>query len=94
MKIQPAEIALQDRHSTAVAYRQTMPAVKGTIADAQETNNVIEQSIVQGLVTRSQSGFYTVRIEEGRSILCTLPGRFKQGRRTVKSPVVVGDHLS
>lgn len=93
MKTQPAEIALQDRHSAAVAYRQTLPAVKGTIADAQETNNVIEQSIVQGLVTRSQSGFYTVRIEAGRSILCTLPGRFKQGRRTVKSPVVVGDHL-
>jgi ribosome biogenesis GTPase len=50
--------------------------------------------LLTGLVTRSQSGFYTVRLGEGRTIVCTLPGRFKQGRRTVKNPVVVGDHVS
>jgi ribosome biogenesis GTPase / thiamine phosphate phosphatase len=33
-----------------------------------------------------------VRVGE-QTIVCTLPGRFKQGRRTVKNPVVVGDHI-
>jgi ribosome biogenesis GTPase / thiamine phosphate phosphatase len=45
-----------------------------------------------GLVIRSQSGFHTVRRGE-QTIVCSLPGRFKQGRRTVKNPVVVGDHI-
>lgn len=53
-----------------------------------------EQETLEGLVVRSQSGFYTVLLGEGRTITCTLPGRFKQGRRTVKSPVVVGDHVA
>ncbi len=44
----------------------------------------------EGLVIRAQSGFYYVRVGE-ETITCTLPGRFKQGRRTVKNPVVVGD---
>jgi ribosome biogenesis GTPase len=43
-------------------------------------------------VIRSQSGFHTVRSGE-RTIVCSLPGRFKQGRRTVKNPVVVGDRI-
>jgi ribosome biogenesis GTPase len=47
---------------------------------------------VEGLVIRSQSGFHTARVGE-KTIVCSLPGRFKQGRRTVKNPVVVGDHI-
>jgi ribosome biogenesis GTPase / thiamine phosphate phosphatase len=54
---------------------------------------VTEQIILEGLVTRSLSGFYTVRTDGG-TFTCTLPGRFKQGRRTVKNPVVVGDHVT
>ncbi len=45
---------------------------------------------IEGLVLRAQSGFYTVRVGD-ETVTCTLPGRFKQGRRTVKNPVVVGD---
>jgi ribosome biogenesis GTPase len=45
-----------------------------------------------GLVIRSQSGFNTVRAG-AETIVCSLPGRFKQGRRTVKNPIVVGDHV-
>jgi len=52
-----------------------------------------EVPALDGLVTRAQSGFYTVRLPDARTIVCSLPGRFKQGRRTVKSPVVVGDHV-
>jgi ribosome biogenesis GTPase len=51
-----------------------------------------EQSRVDGLVTRAQSGFYNVRVGD-RTVVCTLPGRFKQGKRTVKNPVVIGDHV-
>jgi ribosome biogenesis GTPase len=47
---------------------------------------------IEGLVIRSQSGFHTVRTGK-QTIVCSLPGRFKQGRRTVKNPVVVGDHI-
>jgi len=54
---------------------------------------VAEQITLEGLVTRSVSGFYTVRTDGG-TFTCTLPGRFKQGRRTVKNPVVVGDHVT
>ncbi len=43
-------------------------------------------------MVRSQSGFYTVQLEAHR-LTCSLPGRFKQGRRLVKNPVVVGDHV-
>lgn len=46
--------------------------------------------LLEGLVVRSQSGFYTVRVDE-RTLVCTLPGRFKQGRRTEKNPLVIGD---
>lgn len=51
-----------------------------------------EEEILEGLVVRSQSGFHTVRVGE-RTIVCSLPGRFKQGRRTVKNPVVIGDRV-
>ncbi|HWE62760.1 MAG TPA: ribosome small subunit-dependent GTPase A [Chloroflexota bacterium] len=53
-----------------------------------------EPTTLGGLVIRAQSGFYTVRLADSRTIICTLPGRFKQGRRTVKNPVVVGDQVS
>ena len=46
----------------------------------------------EGLVIRAQSGFYYVRAGD-ETVTCTLPGRFKQGRRTVKNPVVVGDRV-
>ena len=49
-----------------------------------------EPPLETGLVVRALSGFYTVRLPD-RTLICTLPGRFKQGRRTVKNPVVVGD---
>ncbi len=50
------------------------------------------EDLLEGLVVRSQSGFYTVRVGE-RTLVCSLPGRFKQGRRTEKSPLVIGDHV-
>lgn len=52
-----------------------------------------ELPALTGLITCSRSGFYSVRLEEERTITCSLPGRFKQGRRTVKNPVVVGDRV-
>lgn len=52
-----------------------------------------ELAVLDGLIIRATSGFYTVKLADGRTIVCSLPGRFKQGRRTVKSPVVVGDHV-
>jgi ribosome biogenesis GTPase len=54
---------------------------------------VNDQSSDTGLVTRALSGFYSVRVGE-HTVVCTLPGRFKQGKRTVKNPVVVGDHVA
>ncbi len=51
-----------------------------------------EEPRLEALVVRSQSGFYTVQLEAHR-LTCSLPGRFKQGRRLVKNPVVVGDHV-
>jgi ribosome biogenesis GTPase len=51
-----------------------------------------EGACLEGLVVRSQSGFYTVRHGD-QDRTCTLPGRFKQGRRLVKNPVVIGDHV-
>ena len=39
------------------------------------------EDLLEGLVVRSQSGFYTVRVSD-RTLVCSLPGRFKQGRRT------------
>lgn len=49
--------------------------------------------IREGMVVRSQSGFHTVRAGE-RIVVCSLPGRFKQGRRTAKNPVVIGDRVT
>ncbi|HVA90986.1 MAG TPA: ribosome small subunit-dependent GTPase A [Chloroflexota bacterium] len=51
-----------------------------------------DDNLREGLVVRSQSGFYTVRVGE-QTLVCSLPGRFKQGRRTEKSPLVIGDHV-
>src|SRR5207237_438632 len=53
-------------------------------------SSVTDEATIEGLVVRSQSGFYTVRTPHG-TIICSLPGRFKQGRRTAKNPVVIGD---
>ncbi len=50
------------------------------------------EGLLEGLVVRSQSGFYTVRVAD-RTLVCSLPGRFKQGRRTEKNPLVIGDHV-
>ena len=36
--------------------------------------------MIQGLITRSQSGFYTVETSQG-PIVCQLRGRLKRGRR-------------
>lgn len=44
---------------------------------------------LRGLVTRTQSGFYTVQTEKG-PLMCTLRGRLKQGRRE-GDVVAVGD---
>lgn len=52
-----------------------------------------EEACLEALVVRSQSGFYTVQVGD-RRLTCTLPGRFKQGRRVVKNPVVIGDRVT
>jgi len=46
---------------------------------------------LQGLVVRTQSGFYTVETGQG-SLMCTLRGRLKQGRRE-GDVVAVGDRV-
>jgi len=46
---------------------------------------------MRGLVIRSQSGFYTVKTDQGL-IVCQLRGKFKQGPRT-GDMVAVGDYV-
>ena len=44
----------------------------------------------QGLVVRSEGGFYTVQLPTDR-ILCTLVKRLRRGERTATNPLAVGD---
>src|SRR5690348_6763726 len=44
----------------------------------------------QGLVVRSEGGFYTVQLPADR-ILCTLVKRLRRGERTATNPLAVGD---
>jgi len=46
---------------------------------------------MRGLIIRSQSGFYTVKTDQGM-IVCQLRGKFKQGPRT-GDMVAVGDYV-
>ncbi len=46
---------------------------------------------MEGIITRSQSGFYTVATESGQ-IICELRGKFKKGRRT-GDVAAVGDKV-
>lgn len=44
----------------------------------------------RGLVVRSQSGFYTVQLEQGEGLVCHLRGRLKKGPR-LGDVIAVGD---
>ena len=46
----------------------------------------------EGLVVKSQSGFFEVQIGESRSVTCELRGRLKQGART-GDILAVGDRV-
>jgi ribosome biogenesis GTPase len=45
------------------------------------------------MVTRAESGFYTVRLDDGTPLRCRLRGRLKQGRADVVSLVTIGDRV-
>jgi ribosome biogenesis GTPase len=45
---------------------------------------------MRGLIIRSQSGFYTVQLENGAQVVCQLRGRLKKGPRR-EDKVAVGD---
>lgn len=45
------------------------------------------------MVTRAESGFYTVRMGDGTAVRCRLRGRLKQGRADVVSLVTIGDRV-
>lgn len=52
---------------------------------------MISSNLLPGLITRSQSGFYTVETPSG-TLVCHLRGRLKQGRR-LGDVAAVGDHV-
>ena len=45
------------------------------------------------MVTRAESGFYTVLLDDGSHVRCRLRGRLKQGRADVVSLVTIGDRV-
>lgn len=45
------------------------------------------------MVTRAESGFYAVLLDDGRQVRCRLRGRLKQGRADVVSLVTIGDRV-
>jgi ribosome biogenesis GTPase len=45
------------------------------------------------MVTRAESGFYTVLLANGQQVRCRLRGRLKQGRADVVSLVTIGDRV-
>ncbi len=47
----------------------------------------------QGLVVRSEGGFYTVQTATER-LLCTLVKRLRRGERTATNPLAVGDRVA
>ena len=49
------------------------------------------ESLLNGIIIRAQSGFFTVETEQG-PIVCQLRGRFKKNRRT-GDIAAVGDHV-
>jgi ribosome biogenesis GTPase len=48
---------------------------------------------VTGLVISSQSGFFTVEIDDGRIVVCQIPGRLKRERQDTNL-VAVGDKVT
>jgi len=52
----------------------------------------MSEKIVQGLVIKSQSGFFDVQTAEAKPIVCQLRGRLKQGGRK-GDLLAVGDHV-
>ncbi|MGI8913817.1 MAG: ribosome small subunit-dependent GTPase A [Chloroflexota bacterium] len=44
-------------------------------------------------MTRAESGFYTVLLDNGKQLRCRLRGRMKQGRADVVSLVTIGDRV-
>jgi ribosome biogenesis GTPase len=45
------------------------------------------------MVTRAESGFFTVLLDDGTLVRCRLRGRLKQGRADVVSLVTIGDRV-
>ncbi|MCZ7674461.1 MAG: hypothetical protein M5U34_48715 [Chloroflexi bacterium] len=60
-------------------------------APVYEENDVLNQ-LVEGLVVKAISGFYTVQTSQG-AIVCQLPGRLKQEWQ-LSSIVAVGDQVT
>ncbi len=52
----------------------------------------MSENMQEGLVVKSQSGFFEVQIAESRLVTCELRGRLKQGART-SDLLAVGDHV-
>lgn len=49
--------------------------------------------IVNGLVIRSESGFYAVLLDDGRTLTCRLRGRLTKVRTDAASLVTIGDRV-
>jgi ribosome biogenesis GTPase len=58
-------------------------------ADAAAPPN---HAALHGLILRAQSGFYTVRTDEGRDVACRLRGRVKKDRQATDL-AVIGDRV-
>jgi ribosome biogenesis GTPase len=48
--------------------------------------------LIAGLVVKAQSGFFTVKTEDGRRIVCQIPGRMKKQRQDTNL-VAAGDRV-
>ncbi len=51
-----------------------------------------DETSVPGLITRAQSGFFTVQADDGRQVTCQLRGRLKQGKR-IGDIAAIGDRV-
>ena len=48
---------------------------------------------IEGLVVKAQSGFFTVRTDDGRLVVCQIPGRLKQEKQDT-AIVAAGDRVT
>ena len=48
---------------------------------------------INGLVVKAQSGFFTVKVDDGRLVVCQIPGRLKQEKQDT-ALVAAGDRVT